>query len=942
MDKGARFYRCDFQVHSPRDWAWKGTHYTEPEDRKTYAEKFIADCRKKGLDAVAITDHHDLCFFKYFRDAAASEKKEDGSDVPTEDKIVVFPGLELTLNIPCQAIVILDSDFPDTSFDQVLTALAIAPSHYTEEKTAEVQTLYSITTFEQLKQKLDEYNFLKDRYIILPNVTSGGSDTLLRKGVANKYKTMPCVGGYLDGSIEKCDVGDRKILEGQVAHYGNKRIALFQTSDSRSEDHAQLGKVSTWVKWTVPTAEALRQACLAQESRILQSEPQLPSVIIKSVHVSNSEFMGPLDLAINPQYTALIGSRGTGKSTILEYLRWALCDEHQHEETVDDQRNLERKLVENTLKKYDATVEVRFEVNGVPHMVRRESKSGEVFLKISEGELEECMPEDIRTLLPIQAYSQKQLSRVSERVDELDRFVRLGIQADLDSIASQTHSIESKIRQIYSSVRRKQNIDVSIREDQLNLNSLKQQARTIRESLTGLPEDQRALIAKQPLYSKADLLVDGWNEEAKAVSASIKKLVIVLKRFPIGIDDSLKQIPEIEILEKLKSAINTQGDLLRTLLKEANTAGKGVVNSEGEFTGDCKSWYNEWKAAKDKFNRQYDTAKNAASSHKTQLKTLSDLEEKIGEIEKRIERVSKERESLGDPEKEFSELRGQWINLHKERGDLYEAQCAKLTELSDGAIRATALKGADISSIKGLLQLAIRGSGLRTQKIDDFLGRVSSSDDPIAAWGIALDELEQLSYHTPDENKDADHSKTPNLLDFGLAKLDLTKLANKLTPEMWLDLFLTPMGDNTTFDYRTKEEKYIPFEHASAGQQATALLLTLLNQSGPPLIIDQPEDDLDNQIISDIVTRIWDAKTRRQIIFSSHNANLVVNGDAELVVCCDYRIDGDHSKGHIANEGAIDISEIRDFIKTVMEGGGKGVQASFGQIWVLTKCRTAR
>ena len=43
MDKGARFYRCDFQVHSPRDLAWKGTHYTKPEDRKAYAngERFL-------------------------------------------------------------------------------------------------------------------------------------------------------------------------------------------------------------------------------------------------------------------------------------------------------------------------------------------------------------------------------------------------------------------------------------------------------------------------------------------------------------------------------------------------------------------------------------------------------------------------------------------------------------------------------------------------------------------------------------------------------------------------------------------------------------------------------------------------------------------------------------------------------------------------------------
>lgn len=925
MDKGAHFYRCDFQVHTPRDLAWKGTSYSEPDDRKAYAEIFIKSCREKGLDAVAITDHHDLCFFKYFRDAAANEKLEDGTDVPLEDRIIVFPGLELTLNIPCQAILILDSEFPDTLLHQVLTVLAITPSPDSDTKTAEVERLDGITTLEQLKQKLDEHSFIKDRYIILPNVTSGGSDTLLRDGVANKYKTMPCVGGYLDGSIDKSDTGDLNILDGKVSHYGNKRIALFQTSDSRSEDHAQLGQVSTWVKWAVPTAEALRQACLAQESRISQSDPQLPSVIIKSVHVSNSQFMGPLDLAINPQYTALIGSRGTGKSTILEYLRWTLCDEHQHEVEAEGQSLAirQRNLVVNTLTKYDATVEVRFEVNGVPHMVRRKSKSGEVLLKIAQGELEECTPDDIRTLLPIQAYSQKQLSRVGVRVDELDRFVRSGIKTELDSIASKARSIVSKIRQIYSSVRRKQNIANSIREDRLNLASLTQQAQTIRGSLTGLSEEQQALIAKQPLYLKADLLVDGWKEEARGVSESIEGLIAALEIFPSEIDESLKPLAEIQTLEQLRSEINAHGNTLRKIMKEADASIKSVVDTEGELTGESKKRYDAWKASQEKYTQEYNTAKSAASSQESHLKTLSELEEKISGISKRIDRAIKEMESLGSPENEFIELRQQWVNLHKTRGDLYEEQCTKLTELSGGAIRATALKGADVSSIEELLKSTIKGSGLRTQKIEDFLEGVSNSDDPIASWGGALQELEQLSYHTPDENDDVDNPEAPNLLAYGFAKPDLTKLASKLTPETWLELVLTPMEDNTTFDYQTKEGEYIPFENASAGQQATALLFTLLNQPGPPLIIDQPEDDLDNQIIFEIVNRLWNAKTRRQIIFSSHNANLVVNGDAELVVCCDYRIAGDYSRGHVANEGAIDIPEISDSIQTIMEGGEK-------------------
>ena len=72
-----------------------------------------------------------------------------------------------------------------------------------------------------------------------------------------------------------------------------------------------------------------------------------------------------------------------------------------------------------------------------------------------------------------------------------------------------------------------------------------------------------------------------------------------------------------------------------------------------------------------------------------------------------------------------------------------------------------------------------------------------------------------------------------------------------------------------------------------------------------------------------MVSLIWEAKQKRQIIFASHNANLVVNGDAELVVHCDYASDGDHSKGEIKHQGAIDVRDIRDVITSVMEGGEK-------------------
>ena len=109
---------------------------------------------------------------------------------------------------------------------------------------------------------------------------------------------MPCVGGFVDGDIDKLGQGTRNIIEGKAKEWGHKRIACFQTSDNRHEDHSELGSSTTWIKWATPTAEALRQACLAQESRVSQEQPLLPSVSIISISVSNSSFLGPFDLEI--------------------------------------------------------------------------------------------------------------------------------------------------------------------------------------------------------------------------------------------------------------------------------------------------------------------------------------------------------------------------------------------------------------------------------------------------------------------------------------------------------------------------------------------------------------------------------------------------------------------------------------------------------------------
>jgi type III restriction enzyme len=208
-----------------------------------------------------------------------------------------------------------------------------------------------------------------------------------------------------------------------------------------------------------------------------------------------------------------------------------------------------------------------------------------------------------------------------------------------------------------------------------------------------------------------------------------------------------------------------------------------------------------------------------------------------------------------------------------------------------------------------------------SSKLEALGESIAAASDAGSQWNALLRDLERLAEFDPEQDTAERRPETPVLAAAGLSSSDADRISRTLKPEAWLALSLTPTKSVPVFEYRARESDYIPFRNASAGQQATALLKTLLNQAGPPLIIDQPEEDLDNPVMLEVVEQVWQAKQERQLIFASHNANLVVNGDAELVAWCDYRTTGDQSRGTIAGEGAIDVLDVREAIEQVMEGG---------------------
>ena len=113
-------------------------------------------------------------------------------------------------------------------------------------------------------------------------------------------------------------------------------------------------------------------------------------------------------------------------------------------------------------------------------------------------------------------------------------------------------------------------------------------------------------------------------------------------------------------------------------------------------------------------------------------------------------------------------------------------------------------------------------------------------------------------------------------------------------------------------------------EDLSAGQKATAVLLLLLLESDAPLIVDQPEDDLDNRFITEgVVPKMREKKRRRQFVFSTHNANIPVLGDAELILGLTAAGEAVEGKAGIEPEhvGSIDTGPVRDLVEDILEGG---------------------
>jgi len=939
MDKGAHFYKCDFQIHTPRDINWIGNKYgvceneisslTEEQkerifcDRQQFAREYLDKFRLAGLNAVAITDHHDVTFAKIIRQVANDENMQFIENSELEKIITVFPGIELTLANPaCQCIIIFDYDFLDSDLDIILNILGKKSTNEFDKNTIETQQISQDVIHDLISfhKRLDELPCCRGKYIILPNISDGGTQSILRRGFHEHYRKMPCVGGYVDKDIST-ESGYLNKLNGGDINYGNKAIAIISTSDNRAEDGRELGRYGTWLKWAEPTAEAIRQAFLARESRVSQQTPELPQIYIRNIDVTTSKFLGSIELNFNQQYNALIGGRGTGKSTIFEYIRWGLCDQTIQENNNDELTTIEKRrhtLISKTLTEVDGEVRITMEKNGIHHIVKRSSKTKEIFIRIGEDDFKQANEEEVRKLFPIQSYSQKQLSDVGVRTEELKRFIEQPIITKLEDIKFKLNDTITKIKHLYGQFIRKKEIEQEIERFQLEQNSIKIQIDNLRKSLKGLSDNDQEILSKSPKFAVEKTIIDNTLHELNIFEKKVDELISLLEVYP----EKLINFDNIENIELIQNIITEKNNKFMEINQIVNNF-KDIFNENSLLK--LKEFIHIWETKKSNFEDTYNKAKTNSQANQQQLQEIQNLETRFNEINILLSERNSLLKEIGEPENELNEQRSKWKQFHLDKIEILKKQTIEFSDLSMKLIKAEITKNIDLRKFKNVLKNIFEGTRIREDKIDSLIEHIKKASDPLNEYLLIIDEFKLLSEINISNDNVTNIPETPILTYCGFNHEHKMKIYPKTSKDDWLNLSTSELDFNPIFYYSTNNSlgDDIPFADASAGQQATALLTVLLNQQGIPLLIDQPEDDIDNKAIENIIKNIWNAKKKRQLIFTSHNANLVVNGDAELVICCDYKGSSNQTRGIIKAEGAIDKKDVRDEITSVMEGGEK-------------------
>lgn len=915
--RGAEFRKSDLQIHSPRDAGWEGSR---PEDllavtptktieqaRYDYCDSLIKKCLQEGVRAIAITDHHEGVYA--YIAIEAKKRLELLQDVD----LWIYPGMELTFKDSCQGLLILDENLPRVLFEKVRSKLSLPADCKPDNGKGILVQLLNIDISE-LQSVLESDEELRNRFILLPHVKPGGHKTVMRQGFHKRFKDMPYVGGYMDRCYpHELNQGDQNILNGAIPDWSSDKRGVISTSDSRFEDFRLIGKHASWIKLASPTAESIRQAMLAPDSRIRHDEPRQPSVVISKMTIEGASYVENTEYLFNQQMNSVIGGRGAGKSSLLEYLRFGLgcsaLDEKNETNLSAKSTERMREMLENTLDIATGKITIEVFLNGSVVEITR-SMSNRQIIKISSNKIESVStPAEVIKLVPIQPFRQGELSDLA----------REGMAARLMELVTASASIEIsevelKLKQngqklsetlakaVQLTAAREQKMTL-----QTELNLLKSQIENLQKQVTGLSISNAGAITNH----------DKYLEEARNVEDTLNQLIRlksdILREYTLGIEllaEQIKDRPRLPIneLDSFYKTINNYFFIENNFPKLSDE----ITNTFDKIIENSKVLQMPLRVKFSEHSSAYDSEKAALIGHQDTLSRLESLNSRAAKITLEIEIAKLGMTTLENADIELIELRNHRAVLHNDLVKLTKQQIEAVESMSGGLARGSLSNRWDFSEAATAVRMALDIPQLREKRIESLLENIYNASNPLTQWEELVDELLKLvRWKEGSVLSSANAPETPQLT-LALDAVFMEKLCTSIASDRVAGVIRAIIRPKVDI-YQKRTDGEIEFRKASQGEQAATLLNILMSQSKGPLIIDQPEEDLDNKIINDIIKTIRKTKADRQLILSTHNANIVVNGDSELVL--------EMSLGKKKISGAIDEQPVRDAITSTIEGG---------------------
>jgi len=931
LHPGAVWRRVDFQVHTPRDPNWSGSpplpgkSDADRDARIAWAKEFVRACRSKGLTAIAITDHHDMGMVSYVKRAI---REED-----LEDDLWLFPGMEVTCDDACQAIVLFDCATDDpTHWTRLYGAVLPGVRRPGHDDGRIPQARQCGNSIENLISCIKSDAVLEPVCIVLPHAGDDGAHkSVLRREFNVRFRELDCDGFYSDKPFAELRPRTKSIVFGEYAEWGTRRRGLIPTGDNRSADFKSLGKSPCWIRLGEPTAEAIRQALLVDEARITYAPPTLPSQRILEVRVSSSLTGPDLTVAFNDGFTAVIGGRGSGKSALLEYLRFALGRSALDIETDDGEHARAKKLLEDTLP--GGVVIVRVDRDGVRETWTRHFDTLDTITVRSDDGIDEELDVAVaQDRFRARAFAQKELSTILDS--------RRSAMEQITSIAAaefreKRHAAERAVEQTKRGLRDALLRLADLWRSRSELEAAQGRVRDLNRRLAalgkqleekGLSPADKQVLEEAAAYNRADAYLNEVATELSGSVAETERLVtdllseVSLPTLPDARDfDAIRRLHE-EVLEARSTLQGQVREISRQLRALEESRGRAV-----DQFGDVLRAFRERHAA--------------AAGQQSELRELvadqKRLQEELKEAEVAERSAVRSCKELEGAEKDLQEARQQLAAAVNGRRSVLEEARDAARRVSEGLLRAE-VETPEVPQeyVDALSEL---GDGCRIHdlapKAEDRAAELARVGD--AAWQDLADRVTSLLQWKL-ENAVTDQVAVDDVRKIlgevflsGLTERQLTELVRRLSEERVVGVLSATQEDFISFDYRDRDG-YIRFENASPGQQAAALLQLLLSQEAGTLVIDQPEEDLDSGVVMEIVSLLRKTKHRRQVIFATHNANFVVNGDADKVVALkpssrdrDERDepDEDGARVRLLVDGALETAAVREAVARTMEGG---------------------